>query len=148
MIFVDHRIAKFVFLVAEFQDRARERCSLRKAQKAAKRTCRAVTDDNFQRNDLYFLDQHFTVIQGLDVMGNNAPRLKHLENFRRDFVINDALLVYGPLLGGIERGRVILEILDDKIGIVRRIKNFGFAFVDFVALFHYLIPTCLKMRSR
>ena len=57
-----------------------------------------------------------------------------------DAVVEDALALDHVLLGAVEGGGVVLEILDDGARLGAFVKDFGFAFVDDAAAFHGECP--------
>src|SRR5512141_838824 len=55
-----------------------------------------------------------------------------------DAVVEDALAADGAALLGVEGGRVVLEILDQRTRLRTLIEDLGLAFVDLAATDHFL----------
>lgn len=65
-------------------------------------------------------------------MGLNALTFHMLKNLGGDLVIHDPLFGDSAALLGIERGRVIFEILDQQGGVLGGVEDFSLAFVYFL----------------
>ena len=69
-------------------------------------------------------------------MRGNPHRIQMIEDIFGDAVVEDALAVDNRMLLGIEGGRVVLEVLDQRARLRALIEDFGLAFVDAAAAVH------------
>ena len=135
---VDQRVAQLVLLVAELDDRARQRRALLDAETLGDRPRRHIAADHFQRNDLDFADQLFAHVDALEEMGRQADSVQLSHHELADAVVQHALAVQHGALFIVERRRIVLEILDEGARLGALIQDLRLAFVDLPALDHLL----------
>ena len=131
-----HRVVERVVLVVELDDRARQLRAFLDAEPRRQRARRDVAHDDLERNDLDFLDQLLAHVQPADEMRRHADVVEVLEDVFRDAVVQDALAVDHLMLLGVERGRIVLEVLDQRAGLGTFIQDLGLALVDAAAAVH------------
>ena len=68
-------------------------------------------------------------------MGGDADVRQPREHIFADAIVDHALAVDRALLLGVERSRVILEILDDRARFGAFVEDLGLAFVDLCLLY-------------
>src|SRR3982750_4624488 len=81
-------------------------------------------------------DQLLAHVEPADEMGRDADRAEKGVDMLGDAVVEHALAGDGALLLGVERGRVVLEILDERAGLRALVEDLGLAFVDQSAAGH------------
>ena len=69
-------------------------------------------------------------------MRRHADRIQLRHQIFGNAVVEDALALDGRLLGGVEGGGVVLEILNERARLGPLVEDFGLAFVDHSAAFH------------
>jgi hypothetical protein len=75
-------------------------------------------------------------VHGLDVVRGNPDRVQVLHDEPADLVVDHALAFEDRLLLGVEGGRVVLEILDERARFWPLEQDLGLAFVDLLATGH------------
>ena len=136
MRIVDHGIAQFVVLIAEFQHRALQLRALRQAQALGKRTGGDVAHDHFQGHDGHFLHQRFPGGKLLHVVRGNALGFQHAHQVIGHAVVDLALAGDGALFEAVESGRVVLIIHNVQIFVRRGEYFFGLALIQLLRFFH------------
>ena len=106
------------------------------AEPLGHRSGRHVAHDDFERNDLDFLDQLLAHVEALDEMGRHADRAQLGHQIFADAVVEHALAVEHGFLRRVERGGVVLEILDQRAGLGPLVEDLGLAFVDHAPALH------------
>ena len=134
---VDERVMQVVVLVAVLEDGGLEHLALGYAHAQAEMTGGDIADDDFQRNDVYLLDESITVVDFLNVMGGDALFLQLLHQSVGQFIIDDALVADGTLLLAVACGGVVLVVDHDDFGIIGSENLLGLAFVQL--LFNFVI---------
>ena len=140
MLVGDHRVAQRIVLVIIFDDRAGQLHALFDAQPLGQRARRDVAHHDLDRDDLDLADQLLAHVQAADEVGRHADMVEHGEDMLGDTVVQHALAVDRALLLGIERGGVVLEILDQRAGLGALVQDLGLAFVDLAAASHAAVP--------
>ena len=69
-------------------------------------------------------------------MRRHADLAEALEDVLGDAVVEHALAFDQRVLLGVERGRVILEMLDERAGLGALVEHLGLALVDATTLVH------------
>jgi hypothetical protein len=100
------------------------------------RASRDVAHHDLERNDLDFADQLLAHVEAADEVRRHADVAETLEDVLRDAVVQHALAVDDLVLLGIEGGRVVLEVLDQRSGLGSFVKDLRLAFVDATAAVH------------
>ena len=95
-----------------------------------------VADHHLDRDDLDLADQLLAHVEPADEMGRDADRAEQGEDMLGDAVVEHALAGDRALLLGVEGGRVVLEILDQRAGLGPFVEDLGLAFVDQSAAGH------------
>ena len=106
------------------------------AEARRQRTRRHVAAHDLERDDFNLANQLFAHVHGLDVMRRDPDRVQVLHDEPGDLVVDDAFAFKDRFLLRVERGGVILEVLDDGAGLGSFEKNLGFAFVNTTAAVH------------
>jgi hypothetical protein len=82
-----------------------------------------VAHHDFERNDLDLADQLLAHVQAADEMGRHADVVQMLEDVFRDPVVEHALAVDDLVLLGVERGGVVLEVLNQRARLGAFVKD-------------------------
>jgi len=147
VLFGHHRVVQLIFLVVEFDDRTGQGRALFLTQALGQRAGDDVAADHFQRNDLDFADQLLAQVQALDEVVGHADRVQARHDEFADAVVDDALALKRRLLLGVEGGRVVLEVLDQRAGLRSLVQDLGLALVELLALgVHHRVPNGKKNR--
>ena len=96
-----------------------------------------VAHDHLERDDLDLADQLLAHVEPADEVGRDADRAEQREDVLGDAVVEHALAVDRALLLGVEGGRVVLEILDERARLGTFVEDLGLAFVDLAAAGHW-----------
>ena len=99
-----------------------------------------VADDDLDRHDLDLADQLLAHVETADEVRRHADMVEQREEMLGDPVVQHALAVDRALFLGVERGRVILEILDQRARLGTLVQDLGLAFVDLAAASHGRVP--------
>ena len=91
---------------------------------------------HLDRHDLDLADQLLAHVEAADEMGRDADRAEQGVEMLGDAVVEHALAGDRAALLGVERGRVVLEILDQGAGLGPLVEDLGLAFVDQSAAGH------------
>src|SRR5205823_89534 len=110
------------------------------AEALRERAGRNVAHHHFQRNDLHLANQLLAHVEPADEMRRHADIIKLLEDVLGDAVVENALAFDHLVLLGVERGSVVLEMLDQRSGLGTLIEDLRFAFVDTAAAAHRDVP--------
>ena len=135
-----HRIVERVVLVVELDDRARQLRAFLDAEPLRQRAGGDVAHHDFERNDLDLANQLLAHVEPLDEVGRHADVVEMLEDVFRDPVVEDALALDHLMLLRVERGRVVLEMLNKRARLRSFIKNLRLAFIDAATAAHRDIP--------
>ena len=140
MLLRNHRIVELIILVIKFDDRPRQLRALLEAEAGRQRPRCDVAHDDLERNDFDLANQLLTHVDSADEMGGHADVVQPLEDIFRDSIVENALAFDHLMLLRVERGRVILEILDEGAGLRALVEDLGFAFIDASAAVHAVRP--------
>ena len=110
------------------------------AQARGERARRDIAHDDLERNDLDFANQLLAHVDAANEMGGNADVVEPLEQIFGDAVVQHALAIDDFVLLGVEGGRVVLEVLDQRAGLRALVEDLGFAFVDASTAVHAVQP--------
>src|SRR5437660_858302 len=133
---VDHRIVEGVALVVELDDRLGQRLALFHPEAFREAAGDDVPHHHLDRHDLETLHQHVAVVEAADEMRRHPLALEETEEDLRDGVVANAFLDDRAAFLGVERGRVVLEVLEEKIGIAGGEELLRLPLVDELSRFH------------
>jgi hypothetical protein len=136
MLVCDHRIAQRIVLVIIFDDRAGQLRPFLDPEPLRNRTRGDVPDHHLDRNDFDLADQLLAHVDPANEVGRDADRRERREDVLGNAVVDHALAADRAALLGVERRRVILEILDEGTGLGTFVKDLGLAFVNLAATNH------------
>src|SRR6478735_6791800 len=140
VLFGHHGIVQRVVLVIEFDDRARKLRAFVDAEAGGKRTRRHISHHHLEGDDLDFADQLLAHVETADEMGRDADIVQILENILRNPVVQYAFSVDHFMLLGIEGGRIILEVLDERTWLRTFIEDLRLALINAAATIHRRVP--------
>ena len=104
-----------------------------------------VAHHDFERNDLDLADQLLAHVEPADEMRRHADVVQVLEDVFRDAVVEHALAFDHLVLLGVEGGRVVLEMLDQRSGLGAFVKDLRLAFINAAAAAHRGVPWFVKI---
>ena len=139
---------QLVVLVIIFDDGARQRRTLLDAQPLRQRARRHVAHHDLEGNDLHFLDELLAHVEAAHEMRRHADRVQLRHQIFGNAVVEDPLAFDRRLLGGVESGRIVLEVLDQRSRLRPLIEDFGLAFVNHAAALHGRYPARARGRNR
>jgi hypothetical protein len=137
VLFGDHRVVELVVLVIELDDRARQ---LRAFLDAEARRERAGGDVAHTTSSGMISTSRIScsrMFRRLDEMRRHADLVQLLEDELRDAVVEHALAVEDRVFFRVERGGVVLEVLDQRAGLGAFVEDLGLAFVNAAAAAHF-----------
>ena len=138
MLLAHPGVVQLVALVIVFDNGAGQNGAFLDPQTLGHRARRHVPHHDFQRDDLHLFHQLLAHVEAAHEMGRDPDGVQLGHQVFADAVVQHTLAVERGLLGGIESGGVVLEILDDGAGLRSFIEDLGLAFVDLAAAFHGL----------
>src|ERR1700743_2163595 len=147
MLFRHHGVVELVVLVVELDDRARQLRALFDAKPLRQRTRRDVPHHHLQRHDLDLTNQLFAHVETADEVGRHPDVVEVLKQVLRDPVVEDALALDHLVFLGIERGRVVLEVLDQGSRLRTLIENLGLAFINATSTAHWDVPCVVEIHE-
>ena len=109
------------------------------------RAGRDVAHHDLERNDLDLADQLLAHVEPADEVRRHADLVQVLEHVFRDAVVEDALALDHLMLLGIEGGRVVLEVLDQRAGLGSFVQDLRLALVDASTTAHRRVPWLEKI---
>src|SRR5262249_32053273 len=145
VLFRHHRIIELVVLVVELDDRARQLGALLDTKSLRQRTCRDITHHDFKRNDLHLADQLLAHVEPADEVSRHSDIVEVLEYIFRDAIIEDALALDHLVLFGVEGGRVVLEMLNQRSRLRAFVEDLRLAFVNSATAAHGSVPWFVKV---
>jgi hypothetical protein len=95
-----------------------------------------IAHHDLDRDDLDLADQLLAHVEAADEVGGDADPAEQGEDMLGDTVVEHALAVDRALFLRVERGGVVLEILDQRAGFGTLIEDLCLAFVDLAAACH------------
>ena len=137
MLVGDHRVAERVILVIIFDDGPRQLGAFLDAEALGQRSRGDVAHHDFDRDDLDLPDQLLAHVQPADEVRRHADRRERGKDVLGNAVVDHAFAADRAALLRIERGRIVLEILDQGAGLRTLVKDLGLALVDLAAASHW-----------
>ena len=116
-------------------------------RRVRERAGRNVTHHDFERNDLDFANQLLAHVEPLDEMGRHPDVVEVLEYVFGNPVVEDALALDHLMFFRVERGRVVLEMLNQRSRLGSFVKNLRLAFIDAATAAHRDIPWLEKIHG-
>ncbi|MGY3119339.1 hypothetical protein ACVWXQ_003276 [Bradyrhizobium sp. S3.14.4] len=104
-----------------------------------------VPHHHFQRHDLDLANQLLAHVEAADEMGRHPDVVEVLKQVLRDPVVEDTLALDHLMLFRIERGGVILEVLDQGTGLRAFVKNLCLAFINTTPTAHGDVPCFVEI---
>ena len=147
VLFRHHRVVERVVLVVELDDRARQLRALLDAEPRRQRAGGDVAHHDFERDDLHLADQLLAHVEPPDEMGRNPDFVEVLEYVFGDPVVENAFTFDHFVFLGVEGGRVVLEVLNQRSRFRAFIEDLRLAFVNAAAATHRDIPWFLKVHG-
>ena len=95
-----------------------------------------IAHDHFERNDLHFANQLLAHVEPADEMRRHADIVQVLEQILGDPVVQHSLAFDDLVFLGVERCRIVLEMLNERSRLGAFIEDFGLAFVNAAAAVH------------
>src|SRR5262245_7192558 len=80
-------------------------------------------------------------------MGRHPDVVQVLKQVLRNPVVEDALALDHLVLLGIERGGVVLEVLDEGSRLGSLVENLGLAFIDTASTAHWDVPCVVEIHE-
>ncbi len=143
----DHRVVELVVLVVEFDDGPRQLGTFLDAEALRQRSRRHVPHHHLQRHDLDFANQLFAHVEAADEVGRHPDVVEVLKQVLRNPVVEDALALDYLVFLGIERGRIVLEVLDQGSRLRSFVKDLGLAFINAAASAHWDVPCVVEIHE-
>src|SRR5262245_19743496 len=145
VLFRYHRVVELVVLVVELDDRTRQLRAFLDAEALRQRAGRDIAHHDFKRNDLHLADQLLAHVEPANEVRRHPDIVEVLEYIFRDSVVEDALAFDHLVLFGIEGGRVILEMLNQRSRLGALIEDLRLAFVNAASAAHRSVPWFVKI---
>jgi hypothetical protein len=123
-------------LIGAYSHGMRQRLAFFQAQTLADRPGGDIAHHDLDRHDLDLTHQLLAHVQAADEVRGDADMRKPREHIFADAVVDHALAVDRALFLGVERGGIILEILDQRARLGTLIEDLGLAFVNLAAAGH------------
>src|SRR4029079_2124111 len=95
-----------------------------------------VAHHHLDRDDLDLANELLAHVQAADEVRRDADVREAQENVLGDAVVDHALAIDRALLLGVEGGRVVLEVRDDRARLGTLVEDLGLAFVKLAAAGH------------
>src|SRR4051812_16388008 len=147
VLFGDHRVVELVVLVIELDDRARQLGAFLDAEALRQRSRRHVPHHHLQRHDLDLANQLFTHVEAADEMGRHPDIVEVLKQVLRNPVIEDTLALDHLMFLCIERGRIVLKVLDQGSRLRAFIQYLGLAFINAASTAHWDVPGFVEIHE-
>src|SRR5260370_2949664 len=80
-------------------------------------------------------------------MGGLSDVVEMLKQVLRNPVVEDAIALDHLMFLGIERGRIVLEVLDQGSRLRSFIKNLGLAFINAASTAHWDVPCVVEIHE-
>ena len=148
VLFRNHRVVQLIVLVIKLDDRPRQLSAFLEAKASGQRPGRDIAHHDLERNDLDLANQLLAHVDSADKMSGNADVIEALEDVFRDSVVENAFAFDDLMLLGVERGRIVLEILDEGAGLRALVQDLGFTFINASAAIHAVRPWLEEIHSR
>ena len=143
----DHGVVELVVLVVELDDRAGQLGTFLDAQALRQRSRRHIPHHHLQRHDLDLANQLFAHVEAADEVGRHPDIVEVLEQVLRNPVVEDALALDHLVFLGIERGRIVLEVLDQGARLRSFVKYLGLAFINAASTAHWDVPCVVEIHE-
>ncbi len=147
VLFRHHGVVELVVLVIELDDRARQLGAFLDAEALRQRSRRHVPHHDFQRHDLDLANQLLAHVETADEVGRHPDVVEVLKQVLRNPVVEDALALDHLVFLGIERGRVVLEVLDQGSRLGAFVKDLGLAFINAAPTAHWDVPCFVEIHE-
>src|ERR1700712_2588737 len=147
VLFRDHRVVELVVLVIELDDRARHLGAFLDAEALRQRTRRHVPHHHLQRHDFDLTNQLLAHFEAADEMGRHPDVVEVLKQVLRNPVVEDALALDNLVFLGIERGRIVLEVLDQGTRLRAFVQDLGLAFINAASTAHWDVPCFVEIHE-
>ena len=95
-----------------------------------------VADHHLDRHDLNLANELLAHVETANEVRRHADQPEQGEDMLGNPVVEHALAADRALFLGVERGRVVLEILDQRARLGTLVEDLGLAFVDLAAACH------------
>src|SRR5262249_42921182 len=105
------------------------------------------TNHDLQRHDFNLANQLFAHIETADEVRRHPDVVEVLKQVLRNPVVEDALALDHLVLLGIERGGVVLEVLDQGSRLRSLVKDLGLAFIDTASTAHWDVPCVVEIHE-
>src|SRR5581483_8043260 len=142
-----HRVVELVVLVVELDDRARQLRALVDAEALRQRARGDVAHHDLERNDLDLANQLLAHVEPADEVRRYADLVEMLEDVLGDSVVEHALAFDHIVLLGVEGGRIVLEMLNQRSRLRAFIEDLRLAFIDSATAAHWRVPWFVKVHS-
>src|SRR5207244_10004673 len=86
-------------------------------------------------------------VETADEMGGHSDVVDMLKQVLRNPVVEDALALDHLMFLGIERGRIVLEVLDQGSRLRSFIENLGLAFINAASTAHWDVPCVVEIHE-
>src|SRR5437667_3130518 len=137
---VDHRVVERVVLVEVLEDGLGERLALGAPEALGEAPGDDVARHHLDLHDLATADQHVALGEPADEMGLHALLLEEAEEDLGHAVVEDALVHDRAALLGVEGGGVVLEVLDQEVGVGSGVDLLRLALVEQLTAIHRRPP--------
>ena len=139
MLLRHDRILQRVVLVVILDNRARQPGALGDAQSLRQAASGDVADHDLQRDDFHLANELLAHVQPADEMRRHADFGQPQHEVLADPIVQHALAGDRAFLLGVERGGVVLEILDERTGFGTLEQDLGLALIELPAACHQTI---------
>ena len=111
------------------------------------RAGRDIAAHDLQRNDFDLANQLLAHVEPTDKMRRHADVVEVLEHVLRDPIVEDTLALDHLMLFRIERGGVILEVLDQGTGLRTFVQDLCLAFINATPTAHGDVPCFVEIHE-
>jgi hypothetical protein len=136
-----------VVLVIKLDNRARQLGTFLDAEALRQRSRRHIPHHHLQRHNLNFANQLFAHVEAADEVGRHPDIVEVLKQVLRDPVVEDALALDHLVFLGVERGRIVLEVLDQGSRLRSLVKDLGLAFINAAPTAHWDVPCIVEIHE-
>src|SRR6185437_12438139 len=136
MLVGDHRVAERVVLVIIFDDRSWQLRAFLDPETLRQGPGGDVADDDLDRDDFDLADELLAHVHSADEVCRNPDHLQRSEDVLGNAVVDDALAADGAALLRVERGRIVLEVLDERARLRSLVKDLGLSLINLAAASH------------
>src|SRR2546422_1985224 len=137
---VDHRVVERVVLVEVLEDGLGERLALRAPEALGEAPGDDVARHHLDLHDLAAADQHVALGEAAHEVGRHALLLEEAGEDLGHAVVEDALVDDRAALLRVEGGGVVLEVLDEEVGIGSGVELLRLALVEQLTAIHRRPP--------